>query len=68
MFVDVESQGSEHCNQSNDPPPEFIGTKPSEFKSYRKKMRLWILFTRNSSSVTRATCLEQADRSSIRCL
>ena len=32
--------------QSNDPPPEFTGTKPSEFKSYRKKVKLWLLFTR----------------------
>ena len=26
-------------------PPEFTGTKPSEFKSYRKKVKLWLLFT-----------------------
>ena len=31
--------------QSNDPPPEFNGTKPSEFKSYRKNVKLWLLFT-----------------------
>ena len=39
--VDVEPN-----KQSNDPPPEFTGTKPSEFKSYRKKVKLWLLFTR----------------------
>ena len=39
--VDVEPK-----KQSNDPPPEFTGTKPSEFKSYRKKVKLWLLFTR----------------------
>ena len=33
--VDVEPN-----KQSNDPPPEFTGTKPSEFKSYRKKVKL----------------------------
>ena len=44
--VDVESRGSEPNKQSNDPPPEFTGTKPSEFKSYRKKVKLWHLFTR----------------------
>ena len=44
-FVDVESRGSEHNKQSNDPPPEVTGTEPSEFKSYRKKVRLWLLFT-----------------------
>ena len=44
--VDVESRGSEPNKQSNDPPTEFTGTKPSEFKSYRKKVKLWMLFTR----------------------
>ena len=43
--MDVESQGSEPNEQSNDKPPEFTGTKPSEFKSYRKKVKLWLLFT-----------------------
>ena len=28
------------------PPPECTGTKPSEFKSYRKKVKLWLLLTR----------------------
>ena len=45
-FVDVESRGSQHDKQSNDPPPKFTATKPSEFKSYRKKVRQWLLFTR----------------------
>ena len=60
--VDVE-----HNKQSNDPPPEFTGTKPSEFKSSRKKVTLWLLFA-HSSSVTRATCFEQVDRPSLGCL
>ena len=50
-FVDVESRGSEHNKQSNDPPPEFTGTKPSEFKSYRKKVRPWLLFTRTPAQL-----------------
>ena len=37
---------AEPNKQSNDPPPEFTGTKPSEFKSYLKKVKLWLLFTR----------------------
>ena len=41
--VDVESRGSEPNKQSSDPPPEFTGIKPSEFKSYRKKVKLWLL-------------------------
>ena len=40
--MDAEPGGSEH-KQSNDPPPEFSGTKPSD---YRKKVKLWLLFTR----------------------
>ena len=43
--VDVESRIPEPSKQSNDPKPEFTGTKPSEFKSYRKKVKLWLLFT-----------------------
>ena len=39
--VDVEP-----TEQNNDPPPKFTGTKPSEFKSYREKVKLWLLFTR----------------------
>ena len=50
-FVDVEPRGSEHNKQSNDPPPEFTGTKPSDFKSYRKKVRLWLLFTRTPAQL-----------------
>ena len=49
--VDVESRGSEPNKQSNDPPPEFTGTKPSEFKSYRKKVKLWLLFTRTPAQL-----------------
>ena len=49
--MDVESQGSEHNRQSNDPPPEFTGTKPIEFKSYRKKVKLWLLFTRTPAQL-----------------
>ena len=41
-FVDVESRGS---------PPEFTGTKPSEFKSYSKKVRRWLLFTRTPAQL-----------------
>ena len=49
--VDVESRGSEPKKQSDDPPPEFTGTKPSEFKSYRKKLKLWLLFTRTPAQL-----------------
>ena len=49
--VDVESRGSEPNEQSNDPPPEFTGTKPSEFKSHRKKVKLWLLFTRTPAQL-----------------
>ena len=49
--VDVESRGSEINKQSNDPPPEFTGTKPSEFNSYRKKVKLWPLFTRTPAQL-----------------
>ena len=70
-FDDYESEFTsvnvEPRRQSNDPPPEFTGTKPSEIKSYRKKVKLWPLF-RRSSSVTCATCFEQADRPSMGCL
>ena len=31
---------AEHNKQSTDPPPEFTGTKPSEFKSYPKKSEI----------------------------
>ena len=49
--VDVESRGSEPNKQSNDPPPEFTCTKPNEFKSYRKKVKLWLLFTRTPAQL-----------------
>ena len=65
-FVDDElkftSVNVEPNKQSNDPPPVFTGTKPSEFKSFRKKVHA------QSSSVTRATCFEQADRPSMGCM
>ena len=35
----------------NDPPPEFTGAKPSEFKSYRKKVKLGLLFTRTPAQL-----------------
>ena len=44
--VDVEPR-----KRSNDPPPEFTGTKPSEFKSCRKKVKLWLLFTRTPAQL-----------------
>ena len=43
-------RGSGH-NQANDPPPEFTGTKPSEFKSHRKKVKLWLLFPRTPAQL-----------------
>ena len=49
--VDGESRVAEPNKQSNDPPPEFTGTKPSEFKSCRKKLKLWLLFTRNPAQL-----------------
>ena len=36
---------------NNDPPPEFSGTKPSEFKKYREKVRRWLLFTRTPAQL-----------------
>ena len=50
-FVDVESRGSGREKRNADPPPEFTGTKPSEFKSYRKKLRRWLLFTRTPAQL-----------------
>ena len=58
-FVDVESRGSEHNKQSNDTPPEFTGTTPSEFKSYRQKVETVASVHAHSSSVTRATCFRE---------
>ena len=43
MFTAVDVEPNK---RSNDPPPEFTGTKQSEFRSYRKKVKLWLLFTR----------------------
>ena len=50
-FVDVELRGSGHNEQNNDPPPGFTGSKPSEFKSYREKVRRWLLFTRTPAQL-----------------
>ena len=50
-FVDVELRGSGHNMQNNDPPPKFTGTNPSEFKSYREKVRRWLLFTRTPAQL-----------------
>ena len=50
-FVDVELRGSGHNKQNYDPPPEFTGTKPNEFKSYREKVRRWLLFTRTPAQL-----------------
>ena len=61
--VDVEPK-----KQSNDPLPEFTGTKPSEFTSYRKKVKLWLLFTRTPAQLQGRTCFEQVDRPSLGCL
>ena len=66
--VDVESRGSEQKKQSNDLPPEFTGTKPSETKSHRKKVKLWLLFTRTPAQLQGGTSFEQVDRPSLRCL
>ena len=49
--VDVEPRGSEPNKQSNDQPPEFTSTKPSDFKNYRKKVKLWLLFTRTPAQL-----------------
>ena len=54
--------------QSNDPPPEFTGTKPSEFKSYRKKVQLWLLFVRTPAQLQGTRVFEQVDRPSLGCL
>ena len=58
-FVDVESRGSEHNKQNTDPPPECTGTKPSELKSYRKKVRRWLLFTRTPAQLQRPRVLSK---------
>ena len=49
--VDVESRVSEPNKQSNVPPLEFTGTKPSDFKSCRKKVKLWLYFTRTPAQL-----------------
>ena len=42
---------SGHIKQNIDPPPEFTGTKPSEFKKYCEKVRRWLLFTRTPAQL-----------------
>ena len=59
-FVGLPVSG--HTRQNNDPPPEFIGTKPGEFKNNREKVRRWLLFTRTPAQLqgphvlSRLTC------------
>ena len=48
-FVGLRVSG--HTRRNNDPPPEFTGTKPSEFKNYREKVRRWLLFTRTPAQL-----------------
>ena len=48
-FVGLRVSG--HTRQNNDPPPEFTGTKPSEFKNHREKVRQWLLFTRTPAQL-----------------
>ena len=47
-FVGLRVSG--HTWQNNDP-PEFTGTKPSEIKNYREKVRRWLLFTRTPAQL-----------------
>ena len=49
--LEFTAVNAEPNKQSSDPPPEFTGTKPSEFKSYRKKVQLWLLFTRTPAQL-----------------
>ena len=56
--VDVESRVSEPNKLSKDPPSEFTGTKPIEFKSHRKKVKLWLLFTRTLAQLQGASCFD----------
>ena len=48
-FVGLRVSG--HTRQNNDPPPEFTGTEPSEFKNYREKVRRWLLFPRTPAQL-----------------
>ena len=57
--MDVESRGSEPKKQSNDPPPDFTGTKPCEFKSCSKSVKLWLLFTRTPIQLQRPRVLNR---------
>ena len=36
---------------NSDTPPEFTGTKPSEFKNYGAKVRRWLLFARTAAQL-----------------
>ena len=56
-FVGLRVSG--HTMQNNDPPPEFTGTKPSEFKSYREKVRRWLLFTRTPAQLQKPRVLSR---------
>ena len=49
--VEGEPRESEPKKQSSDPPLEFNGTKPNEFKSCREKVKLWLLFTRTPAQL-----------------
>ena len=49
--LEFTAMNAEPNKQSNDQPPKFTGTKPSEFKSYRKKVKLWLLFTRTPAQL-----------------
>ena len=46
-------------------PPVYTGTKPNEFKRYRKKVKLWLLFTRTPSSIAIASCFEQVGQAQL---
>ena len=48
-FVGLRVSG--HTRQNSDTPPEFTGTKPSEFKNYCEKVRRWLLFTRTPAQL-----------------
>ena len=48
-FVVLRVSG--HTWQNSDPPPEFTGTKPRDFKNCREKVRRWLLFTRTPAQL-----------------
>ena len=47
----VGSRVPGHTRQNSDTPPEFTGTKPSEFKIYCEKVRRWLLLTRTPAEL-----------------